>query len=116
MRKMTEEDLRHKGLPFVCNNCGAKPTTVKGSSITWKSVKECLPEMTLSDIGNLRSKNVLIRCDGDIRIGYVSQWDEEEPKWLLAGRDSYGAENTTHWRYMDDLYLAAMKGDENASL
>ena len=25
-RKMTEEDLRDKGLPFECNNCGRKPT------------------------------------------------------------------------------------------
>ena len=25
-RPMTQEDLRDKGLPFACNNCGAKPT------------------------------------------------------------------------------------------
>ena len=25
-RSMTEEDLRDKGLPFACNNCGRKPT------------------------------------------------------------------------------------------
>jgi len=25
-RPMTPEDLRDKGLPFACNNCGAKPT------------------------------------------------------------------------------------------
>ena len=25
-RKMTQEDLRDKGVPFVCNNCGARPT------------------------------------------------------------------------------------------
>ena len=25
-RSMTEEDLRDKGLPFACNNCGQKPT------------------------------------------------------------------------------------------
>ena len=25
-QKMTEEDLRDKGLPFECNNCGRKPT------------------------------------------------------------------------------------------
>lgn len=25
-RPMTPEDLRDKGLPFECNNCGAKPT------------------------------------------------------------------------------------------
>ena len=25
-RPMTPEDLRDKGLPFACDNCGAKPT------------------------------------------------------------------------------------------
>lgn len=25
-QKITEEDLRHKGFPFECENCGNKPT------------------------------------------------------------------------------------------